>query len=142
MTSMDAPEIPKQVLMRDLIILQLKLWLDGVKDIVLSPLSIGAAALAILTGPPPDGHRLYKVLRWGERFDLWLNLYGATAEAESSGEGLYGGSRAGDETLIGRLERLVKGYDEPEDDNNEQRTTNNQQQRTTNSQQQPRDEEG
>lgn len=114
--SSDPERIPKRVLLRDLMILQLKLWLDGVKDIVLSPLSIGAAVLDILAGPAPRGHRLYRVLRWGERFDLWLNLYGATDEAERSGEGLYGGSRAGDDTLIGRLERLAKGYDEPEED--------------------------
>ncbi|MFW5947167.1 MAG: hypothetical protein ACOCUW_01635 [Gemmatimonadota bacterium] len=96
-------------------ILQLKLWLDGIKDIVLSPLSIGAAVLNVLRGPTPEGHRLYRLLTWGERFDLWLNLYGATGRAESSGEGLFGGSRAGDDTLIGRLEKMVKGYEEPED---------------------------
>lgn len=107
--------VPKHILIRDLLILQLKLWLDGVKDIVLSPLSIGAAVLDILSGPSRDGHRLYRVLRWGERFDLWLNLYDATGRAESSGEGLYGGSRAGAETLLGRLERMSKGYDEPDD---------------------------
>lgn len=106
--------LPKHVLIRDLIILQLKLWMDGVKDIVLSPLSIGAAILDVLAGPTPDGHRLYKVLGWGERFDLWLNLYGATGRAESSGEGLFGGSRAGDDTLLGRLEKVAKGHEEEE----------------------------
>lgn len=106
--------LPKHVLIRDLIILQLKLWMDGVKDIVLSPLSIGAAILDVLAGPTSDGHRLYKVLGWGERFDLWLNLYGATGRAESSGEGLFGGSRAGDDTLLGRLEKVAKGHEEEE----------------------------
>lgn len=106
--------LPKHVLIRDLVILQLKLWLDGLKDIVLSPLSIGAAILDILFGPPDTGHRLYKVLAFGERFDLWLNLYGATGRAETSGEGLFGGSRAGEDTLLGRLERLAKGYEEEE----------------------------
>lgn len=108
--------IPKHVLVRDLFILQLKLWMDGIKDIALSPLSIGAGILDIVTGPGADGHRLYKVLRWGERFDLWLNLYSATGRAETSGEGLFGGSRAGDETLIGRLEKMAKGYEEEEEE--------------------------
>ena len=106
--------LPKHVLIRDLVILQLKLWLDGVKDIVLSPLSIGAAVLDLLFGPPDTGHRLYKVLGLGERFDLWLNLYGATGRAETSGEGLFGGSRAGDDTLLGHLEKLAKGHEEEE----------------------------
>ncbi|MFO7892502.1 MAG: hypothetical protein R6U63_02105 [Longimicrobiales bacterium] len=116
MMNTEPKDLPKHVLIRDLVILQLKLWLDGLKDIALSPLSIGAGILDILRGPTADGHRLYKVLHWGERFDLWLNLYDATGRAESSGEGLFGGSRAGDETLIGRLERMAKGYDEEEEE--------------------------
>lgn len=112
MMTVDPKDLPRHVVIRDLVILQFKLWLDGIKDIVLSPLSIGAAVLDVLTGPSADGHRLYKVLRWGERFDLWLNLYDATGRAETSGEGLFGGSRAGDETLIGRLEEMAKGYEE------------------------------
>jgi hypothetical protein len=112
----DPTELPKHVLIRDLVILQLKLWLDGIKDIVLSPLSIGAGVLDVLTGPSSDGHRLYKVMRWGERFDLWLNLYDASGRAERSGEGLFGASRAGEETLLGRLEKAVKGYEEEEEE--------------------------
>ena len=110
----DPRDLPKRVLLRDLVILQLKLWLDGIKDIVLSPLSIGAAVVDVLRGPTTDGHRLYRVLRWGERFDLWLNLYDATGRAETSGEGLFGGSRAGEDTLLGRLEKMAKGYEEEE----------------------------
>ncbi len=108
-------ELPKRVVVRDLIILQLKLWLDGIKDIILSPLAIGAAALDVLMGPTPEGHRLYKVLDLGERFDLWLNLYDASGRAESSGEGLFGASRAGENTLLGRLEKAVKGFEEEEE---------------------------
>lgn len=118
MTSPGPEKLPKRVLIRDVVILQLKLWLDGVKDILLSPLSIGACVLDVLAGPTPDGHRLYRVLRWGERFDLWLNLYDATGRAETSAEGLFGGSRAGADTLLGRLEKLAKGYEEEEDDPN------------------------
>lgn len=115
MTATDPKPIPPSVLVRDLLILQLKLALDGLKDVLLSPLAIGATVLDILAGPPPEGYRMYKVMYWGEKFDLWLNLYGAASGAGSSGEGLYGGSRAGDNTLIGRLEKLVKGFEEPRD---------------------------
>lgn len=100
-------EIPNTVLIRDVLIFQLKLWLDGFKDLVLSPLSIGAAILDLLSGPGPKGYRLYRVLRRGERFDLWLNLYRGSGAAESSGEGLFGGSEPGDDTMLGRLESMV-----------------------------------
>jgi hypothetical protein len=103
------PELPKRVLIRDLLIFQLKLWMDGLKDLLLSPLSVGAGVLDILLGPKPNGYRLYSVLRFGEKYDLWLNLFGAAREAERSGEGLFGGSEPGDGTLVGKLEELSSG---------------------------------
>jgi hypothetical protein len=104
------PELPPSVLLRDLLILQLKLWMDGLKDLVLAPVSIGAGVLDLLRGPRADGgYRLYSVLRLGERYDLWLNLYGAAQVAESSGEGLFGGSEPGDGTMVGALEQISTG---------------------------------
>lgn len=100
------PELPPGVLIRDLLIFQLKLWMDGLKDVVLLPISVGAGILDVLLGPRSSGYRLYAVLRMGERYDLWLNLFGAAAEAERSGEGLFGGSEPGDGTMVGRLEEM------------------------------------
>jgi hypothetical protein len=94
------------VLVRDLLIFQLKLWLDGLKDVVLAPLSILATVLDLLLGPGRCGLRLYRVLRLGERFDLWLNLFGAAKAAERSAEGLFAGSEPGDGTMLGALEEL------------------------------------
>jgi hypothetical protein len=103
------PELPKRVLIRDLLIFQLKLWMDGLKDLLLAPLSVGAGVIDILRGPNKNGYRLYSVLRFGEKYDLWLNLFGAAREAERSGEGLFGGSEPGDGTLVGKLEELSSG---------------------------------
>ncbi|CAN5818715.1 hypothetical protein BH23GEM6_BH23GEM6_08560 [soil metagenome] len=103
------PELSKGVLIRDLLIFQLKLWMDGVKDLVLAPVSVGAGVLDILLGPNASGYRLYSVLRLGERYDLWLNLFGAAKAAEVSGEGLFGGSEPGDGTMLGKLEELSAG---------------------------------
>ncbi len=97
------------VIIRDLLIFQFKLWLDGVKDVVLSPLSVVAGGLDLLFGPRPTGYRFYRVLRFGERFDLWLNLYGAAEGAERSAEGLFGASRAGKDTLLGAIEQVTGG---------------------------------
>jgi hypothetical protein len=94
------------VLIRDLLIFQLKLWMDGLKDIVLSPVSIVAAVMDLLLGPGKNGPRLYGVLRLGERFDLWLNLFGAAGKARHSPDGLFAGSEPGDRTLLGTLEGL------------------------------------
>ena len=55
----------------------------------------------------------YKVMKVSERFDLWLNLYGATEEADSNADGLFGLSEAGSDTFLGQIEQVVRGGDEP-----------------------------
>ena len=79
----------KSVIVRDLLLFQMKLWLDGLKDVVLSPLSIGAALLDMVRG---TGRRslFYRVLQLGERFDRWLNLYHASQRAPHRSSGLVG----------------------------------------------------
>jgi hypothetical protein len=102
----------RSVLIRDFLIFWLKLWLDGLKDLLMIQLSVVAVAFDLLFG----GRRkrlFYKVMRLGERIDLWLNLHGALAAGESSGDGLFGGSRAGSWSLVGKIEQAVRGGDQP-----------------------------
>jgi hypothetical protein len=98
----------KSVLIRDLMILLMKLVLDGLKDALLIQLAIAAVVFDLLFGRADRPLLFYRVLRLGERFDLWLNLYGAADGAEESGDGLFGASRAGSNTLLGRLEQIVR----------------------------------
>jgi len=99
------------VLIRDFLIFWLKLWLDSFKDFVLIQLSIVAVVIDLLMGRRT--RLFYAVMRLGERFDLWLNLHGALADGEASGDGLFGGSKAGSKTLVGQLEQVFRGGDEP-----------------------------
>lgn len=103
---------PLDVTARDFAIFQVKLLLDGLKDFILFNLSIGAFALDVVSG---RGRRrfFYRVMELGERVDLWLNLHGAAGAAESTGDGLFGASRAGSETLLGTVEQWVRGGDDP-----------------------------
>ena len=99
----------KAVLFRDLVIFQIKLLIDGVKDVVLVPMSIGAAALDMLVPGSRPGHRFYLVIAMGERFDRALNLYAAADRADASKDGLFAGGRADRDTLLGRIEELLLG---------------------------------
>lgn len=99
------------VIIRDLLIFQLKLALDGLIDLMLSPLSIAAAVVEVIFGGERRGRLFYWVLRLGERADLWLNLYGASDKADT--DGLFGGSAAGSDSLLGELEMRLRGGDEP-----------------------------
>ena len=98
----------KGTLVRDLLIFQLKLVLDGIKGVVLFQISLFAAVYDLLFGRPGRPLVFYNVLRLSERVDLWLNLYGASRGAEADQDGLFGTSRAGDDTMLGQLEELVR----------------------------------
>lgn len=101
------------VILRDLAIFQLKLLLDGAKDIVLAPLSLMAAALDLFFPGERPGHRFYAVMRVGERFDRWLSLFSAADKATAYEDGLFGASRAGSASMLGKLEAIVLGREEP-----------------------------
>jgi len=101
------------VILRDLGIFQIKLFLDGAKDIVLMPLSLGAVALDMAFPGSQPGRRFYGVMRIGESFDRWLSLFSAASKASAHDDGLFGASRAGSESLLGRLEAIVIGHEEP-----------------------------
>jgi hypothetical protein len=105
------------VLLRDLGIFQLKLLLDGIKGTAVALIALAAAVIDLLTKKP--GRLFYRVLSLGERLDLWLNLYGAARKAPASGDGLFGASKAGTNTMLGKLEAIVRkfGFEDPTPDN-------------------------
>lgn len=105
---MDGDEITRGVLVRDLVLFQIKLALDSLKDIALMQASLVAAVVELLFMPVTRGRIFYGVLRFSERVDLWLNLYGAAEGAERDRDGLFGTSRAGDPTFLGKLEQVVR----------------------------------
>lgn len=104
------------VILRDLLIFQVKLILDGAKDIMLSPLSLAAAILDLLFPGASPGHRFYAVMRVGEKYDRWLSLFAAADKANAFDDGLFGASRAGSPSMVGRLEQIILGHEEPETD--------------------------
>jgi hypothetical protein len=102
----------RAVLIRDFLIFQLKLVLDGFKDVFLFQASIVAVVIDLFF----SGRRkrlFYRVMLLGERIDLWLNLHGAITRMRESRDGLFGGSKAGSDSLLGQIEQAVRGGDEP-----------------------------
>jgi hypothetical protein len=63
-------------LARDLGVFELKLAVDGVKDLVLAPLALAAVVADMVMPAESRGVFLRAVIRIGERFEKWLNLYG------------------------------------------------------------------
>lgn len=103
------------VTFRDFLIFQLKLWLDGFKDITVIALSTGAIILDFISGRGRRPRLFYSVVKASERFDRWLNLHAAMERLEegASDDGLFGASEAGSDSLLGKIEQVVRGGDTP-----------------------------
>ncbi len=113
MQSTNEPSRSRSTLLRDFLIFQLKLLIDGAKDVVLFQLSILAVVVDLVRGRRRDPGLFYRVLAVSERFDLWLNVHAAAEEAGKGEDGLFGASKAGSPTLVGKLEQMWRGSDEP-----------------------------
>jgi len=108
--------VSKKVLIRDFALFQLKLVLDGLKDLLVFKLAIIAVLLDLLFGGSHRGRLFYGLMRLTERFDLWLNVYGSARRAGSDGDGLFEVSRSGANTMLGKLEQMLEdaGFDPEE----------------------------
>lgn len=103
------------VTFRDFLIFQLKLVLDGAKDVTVFWISVGAMLMDVIAGRGRRPRLFYSVMRLSEKWDLWLNLHSVVErlDEEESDDGLFGASTAGSDTLLGQIEQLVRGGDEP-----------------------------
>lgn len=112
---MSGPRFP---VFRDVVVFQAKLLVDGLRDLMLSPLSMLAALVDLLVPGDDGGKRFYAVVRFGRRTEQWINLFGAADRNDpgvpSKGvdvlleelEGLMRDPQRRDEAK-GRLEALV-----------------------------------
>ena len=80
-------------LIRDVALFQVKLVADGLRDLVLSPLSLAAGVLGLVFGGSrPDG-LFQSLLVFGRHTEKWIDLFGANrydrnSDAEPSLDGL------------------------------------------------------
>lgn len=102
------------LLVRDVVVFQTKLFLDGLRDLVLSPMSL-IAALAGLVSRGDNPRRHYdEVMRAGRKSERWINLFGQH-RAEKSGLDVAF-SRLEDHNNLGELvkdgvDRVMDGVD-------------------------------
>jgi hypothetical protein len=98
---------PRRVIVRDLLLFQFKLILDGLKDLLLVQLSIFAAVADLILGGGRRGWIFYGFIRFCERFDLWLNLYSAASRARWTPGGLMEERPRGVDSLLAMVETLM-----------------------------------
>lgn len=98
----------RRVLLRDIGVLQMKLVVDGIRDLFLVPAALIAGLLSLIShnnGEP--GLQFYRLLAWGKESEVWINLFGALKNAPEDVEQFdsFGGKDIDD--IVNRLESFV-----------------------------------
>jgi hypothetical protein len=71
-------------LLRDVIVFQVKLGLEAFLDLTLIPVSLGAAGLDLLLGNWRQPRWFHAVLRFGERCERRIDLWGVKADGNAA----------------------------------------------------------
>lgn len=98
-------------LLKDVVVFQAKLALDGVLDFLLIPVSFAAAIVSFFVrGEHADA--FYRVVASGARADRWIDLF-AAARDKSPADGPGQGSEPSMDDIVARIETyLRREYDE------------------------------
>lgn len=76
------PVASRWSLVRDLAVLQVKLIVDGIRDLVLLPTSIVAAIVSLAKGSNGvPGPQFYRLMVMGKKSEHWIDLFGALRNA-------------------------------------------------------------
>jgi hypothetical protein len=70
--------------LRDVLVFQLKLFLDNVRGFALMPVSLVAALIDLVSRGEREGALFYKVLRWGSHSEAVIDVYSAIEHHETS----------------------------------------------------------
>jgi hypothetical protein len=87
-------------LLRDVVVFQIKLGMEAVLDITLIPVSLAAAALDLLLGNWRQPRWFHAVLRFGERCEHWIDLWGSARPGADAPQSEVDAVLSNIETLI------------------------------------------
>ncbi|MBI2380204.1 MAG: hypothetical protein HYV16_05590 [Gammaproteobacteria bacterium] len=80
---MEAQELRRKALVKELLILQIKLGVDALVDFLLSPVVLLCGVIDIVRCSPPEQSLLPKLKAFGLTYEHWLGLFGPAAGPES-----------------------------------------------------------
>ena len=99
---------PLWVLIRDVGVLQVKLIVDGLRDLLLVPASLIAGVVSLIrTEDGRPGPEFYQLVSVGKQSEKWINLFGALRNAppDVAPQGHFGDADM--DELISRVENFV-----------------------------------
>ena len=112
MSAQPPPAPDRWQMIRDVAVFQLKLAVDGLRDLLLSPISLLAALADLVLGRRGSRRRFYEVVRFGRRTERWINLFGAADRLGASDARELEAGDGGIDGYVEQLqERLVERYE-------------------------------
>ena len=98
----------RRTMIRDIAVLQAKLIVDGLRDLVLVPASLIVGVVSLVSGSDGrPGDQFYRLLGIGKQSERWINLFGAMKNAPSDLEHIEQFPAVDIDDLVGRLETFV-----------------------------------
>ena len=98
----------RATLIRDVIVFQGKLIVDGLRDLVLVPASLVAGIISLASGSHSQpGTQFYRLLGVGKNSERWINLFGALRNAPADLEQFEPFPETDIDDIVGRVEAFV-----------------------------------
>jgi hypothetical protein len=102
------PPTSRTTLARDIVVLQAKLVVDGLRDLILVPASLVVGIFSLLSFDKiRPGAEFYRLLYAGKQSERWINLFGALKNAPPDMEEVRGFPDADMDDIVGRLETYM-----------------------------------
>ena len=100
--------VGRWTLVRDIGVLQVKLVVDGLRDLLLVPASLIAGLMSLLSSDTErPGPYFYQLLNLGKQSEHWINLFGALQNAPADLRQVDPFPKADMDELVGRLETFM-----------------------------------
>lgn len=100
-------ENERWILIRDMLVFQCKLVIDGFRDLVLLPVSLIAGLVSLVRKGPSPGQEFYDMLRLGRRSERWINLFGALEHKPGTVSGDDKSAARDFDEIVSRVESFV-----------------------------------
>lgn len=91
--------------LRDVVVFQLKMVVDNLRDFALIPVSLGAALIDLIFKGEREGALFYKVLQWGAHSEKIIDVYSAIEDHPPTEMGINSDYTI--DGVIARLEHVV-----------------------------------
>ncbi len=103
---------PRTELVRDTIVLQLKLIVDGIRDLALMPICLFATIFGLIVHRERPGRYTYRILSYGRLSEKWIGLFD-DAEKDQLGPLEYEGEKF-DDIIVKAQNAFESKYVDPE----------------------------